>query len=38
LQSVTVNRGDDRKNQGARFRLQVRLSASLWQPPGEESA
>ena len=38
LQSVTVNRGDSQKNQGARFRLQVRLSAPLWEPPGEESA
>jgi len=38
LQSVTVNRGDDKKDQGARFRLQVRLNAPLWQPPGEDRA
>jgi hypothetical protein len=38
LQSVTVNRGDDKKDQGARFRLQVRLNSPLWQLLGEDRA
>ena len=36
LQSVTVNRGQESKDEGARFRLQVQLRAPLWQPPSEE--
>ena len=38
LQSVTVSRGDDKKDQGARFRLQVRLNSPLWQLLGEDRA
>ncbi len=36
LQSVTVNRAQESKDEGARFRLQVQLRAPLWQPPSEE--
>jgi hypothetical protein len=36
LQSVTASRSDKSQEQGVRFRLQVRLTTPLWQPPTGE--